>query len=525
MAETKIVNKILRQRNECREERKDRDCREERKDRDCPVCEVGEGKRGKPFWPRYPNNAATAPVVRTIYASTGGSDKHGDGAANRPYATLVRAVRDVPPELPQGVFYRIDITGITEELPSDFALPEWKTWINDGAPLPNQTLTDFQPAVEIFATPQPVAAIPLSDTIINASDVASVVADLITGLQTINLITPRASWTAANILGKQVLVGPTDPEAVINNSVVGQVFSTSSIQITNTASPVYPLSLVEPSAHLHGSGTDYGTIIAANIDNVGFTGVKITSDNGFNGLVAFGSGSCVCQLCELDSPFMVQQSGNQFELQANRVLRSWVYNFPTYGGVIGVVQSLHLNAQPVTNFDSPFFCAPTTVSIRRSVFTACDSIEVDVYEPGGNIDPAGSPHVLIQNTLVQGNPNGDGAAFHGVKGHFTNADFSSNTGNGITVDDGGGLLTLENVGSSTPNGVFGLQISDGMQVTADAATVGNATPLSGATNQVEVGNLAAQTWVSVGAVFAASPNNSINDFAGVTATGARLGQS
>jgi hypothetical protein len=519
MADTKIVNQS--QRNERREEREECKDRKDRKDRDCPVCEVGEGKVGKPFWPHYPKDA---PVLRTIYARSNGSNEHGKGTKDRPYRTLTRAVRDAPPITPPGILYRIDITGITEELPSDYALPEWKTWINDGGSLPNQVLTDFQPAVEIFAMPQPVAAIPVADTIVNASDVASVTTDPLTGLQTINLVTPRVSWTAASILGKQVLV-PADPNAVVNNSVVGQVFSNSSIQITNTAAPVFPLQLVEPSAHLHGSGTVYGTIVAANTDNVGFTGVKITSDNGFNGLVAYGSGSCMVQLCELDSPIMEQQSGSQFDLQANRILRSWVYNFPSYGGVVGIVQSLHLNAQPVTNFDAPFFCAPTAVTIRRSIFTACDSIEVDVYEPGGNIDPAGSPHVLIQNTLVQGNPNGDGATFHGVKGHFTNADFSSNAGNGITVDDGGGLLTLENVGSSMPNGVFGLQISDGMQVTADAATVGNATPLSGATNQVEVGNLAAQTWVSVGAVFAASPNNSINDFAGVTATGARLGQS
>ena len=494
---------------------------------DCPVCEVGEARQGKPFWPQYPVNTATSPVLRTIFARTGGSDKHGDGSANRPYATFVRAVRDVPPETPQGVFYRIDITGLSEELPSDYSLPEWKTWVNEGSQqLPNQSLTDFQPAIEIFATPQPVAAIPSADTIINASDVASVVADPITGLQTINLVLPRTSWTAANILGKQVLYSPTDPGATTDNAVVGQVFSDSSIQITNSQTPpVYPLQLVEPSAWLHGSGTNIGTILATNIDNIGFTGIRITSDNDFYGLFASGSGSCVCQLCELESPLIMGQSGSQFDVQANRVLRSWVYNGPTYGGTIGIVQSLHQDAQPVTNFDSPFFCAPTQVTILRSIFNGCDPIEVNVYEPGGNIDPAGSPHILIGDTLVV-NGDADGIVFHGVRGHFFNVDSSANAGNGITVDTGAGLLTLEGVGSSVVNGNLGLAISDGMQVTADAGTTGNATPLSGGTGQVQVGNLAVQTWASVAAVFLPSPNNSVNDYsAGVTATGSRLGQS
>lgn len=480
---------------------------------ECPVCQVGEGALGKPFWPHYAKEVGDAEsVLRTIFVRPNGSDSHGKGTEHHPFRTLVHAVRVVPPTLPQNTVYRIDITGIDEQLPTDYVLPEWKSWAVSEDPPPN-AITNFQAAVEIYATPQPVPTMPLADTIIEAIDVASVTADPLTGLHTINLLVPRASWTTANLKGAQV----SNPSNEVFTSVVAQVNSTSSILITTTGAPSFPLSIVRPSAHLHGAGTFWGTIRAINIDSIGFTGIKITSDNGFNGLLADGSGTCIAQLCELDSPFVAQQSGSQFDTNANRVLRSWVYNFPTFSGVVGVVQCLVDQATPVSNFDSPFFTAPTTVVIRQSVFSGCDPIEVAVYEPGGNIDGAGTAHILVQNTLVTGGI-ADGFVFHGVKGHVTNCDFAGNAGNGITVEGGGGQLTLENVGSSAPNGGFGVAITDGMQVAADVATTTNATLLAGSSGQIQLG-VATVGWATV-----AAPPNNVADFTGPTATGARISQ-
>ncbi len=461
----------------------------------------------------FPPEFTSPQLLNTIYVRTSGSDTTGDGSIGNPLRTLQFAITKVPYFIPAGQIFRIDITGIDELLPTDYSLPEWKSWAVSEDPPPG-AITDFQAAVEIYATPEPVPTMPLADTIINAADVASVAVDPLTGLQTINLLVPRASWTTANLKGAQVI----NPANAVFTSVVAEVFSTSSILITTTGTPTYPLSIVRPSAHLHGSGTNWGTIRANNIDSIGFTGIKITSDNGFYGLLADGSGTCLCQLCELDSPFVAQQSGSQFDTNANRVLRSWVYNFPTFSGVIGLVQDLIDQATPVSNFDSPFFCAPTTVTIRQSVFSGGDPIEVTAYEPGGNIDGAGTAHILVQNTLVTGG-NADGFIFHGVKAHVTNADFAGNAGNGITVAGGGGQLTLENVGSSTPNGAFGVQIEDGMQVAADAATTGNATPLAGASGQISLGSVGPVLWAAV-----AAPPNNVADYTGPSATGARISQ-
>lgn len=450
--------------------------------------------------------------IVTIYARTTGSDVTGNGSLAAPYATFQRAVQDVPLNISAGSIYRVDITGINETLPTDYTLPSWKAPDVSGLAAtlpPADTLTIFQAPVEIFATPQAVAALPLADTVINSGDVSSVTTDAITGLRTIHLTTPRASWTTANLKGKQVI----DGGSAGNNCVVAEV-TTSTILLANAASPTYPLHLVEPSARLHGAPTNLtGSIHAFNVDCLGFTGIKITSDAGANGLVADGAGQCVCQLCELESPALVQTGGGLFFSSANRIVRCWVYGSPSIMGSVGIVQCM---LDGLTTGILPLLIAPLTGYFRRVVVENCEPIEVTVFEPGGSTDGATTPHLTIQNTLIKGG-TGDGLVFHGTKGHVTNVDVRGCAGNGITVNMGSGLLDLHNVGSSASNTGFGILVNDGMQVVVDAATSGNSTPLNGTAGQTKVGNVAAQTW----AAFTSAGSNT-TDYSGATASGARL---
>jgi len=456
---------------------------------------------------------AFAPSFTTIYVRSTGSDTTGDGSLANPFATLQRAAQAVPLIVPPGAIFRIDITGLDETLPPDYTLPAWKAPLDSFNLPPPNPFTIFQPAVEIFATPRPISTIPLADTIINAGDVASVTTDPLTKLKTVNLIVPRPSWVAGStIKGKLVI----DGAAAVVNTVVAEV-TASSILLAVSASPTFPLQLVEPSAHLHGSPTNsIGAINGDNIDSFGFTGVKITSDSGTQGLGADGNGTCICQLCELQSPFFGQTSGGVFYSNANRAVRCWIYGFPTFCGVSGIVQAL-LDKIDVTT--GPFFVAPATATFRSVVCDGANGpLEVTVFEPGGTVDGATASHLTMKNTLVK-NSAGDGLAWHGGKGRVLNSDFASNTGNGITVSQGGGLLDLDNVGSSMANGGFGIRITDGMQVLADVATTTNASPLTGAGGNISLGSVGVVTWATV-----AAPPNNVADFAGAAATGARVAQ-
>ena len=94
------------------------------------------------------------PQVNTIYARPTGNDGSGDGSLAQPFATLVAAVLAVPPTIPAGQRYVIDVTGLDETLPANFTLPAWKApWTTDIVSVGADAL--FTAAVAIQATPQP----------------------------------------------------------------------------------------------------------------------------------------------------------------------------------------------------------------------------------------------------------------------------------------------------------------------------------------------------------------------------------
>jgi hypothetical protein len=109
----------------------------------------------------------------------------------------------------------------------------------------------------------------------------------------------------------------------------------------------------------------------------------------------------------------------------------------------------------------------------------------------------------MENCLVK-NGTGAGVILHGNEGRLKNVDIQGCQGDGLVVDKGVGYLTLENVGSTLPNGAggagVGLRVNDGQSVTPDAATYSSPTPLSGfggiGVNDMKVGGLAVRSWAN-----------------------------
>jgi hypothetical protein len=61
-----------------------------------------------------------------IYVRPPGDDSTGNGSEQFPFRTLQNAARYVPAKIPAGHRYIIDVTGITETLPTDYTLPPWE---------------------------------------------------------------------------------------------------------------------------------------------------------------------------------------------------------------------------------------------------------------------------------------------------------------------------------------------------------------------------------------------------------------
>jgi len=425
-----------------------------------------------------------APQEVTIYARTFGSDEDGDGSLGNPYATMQRAVRDVPGIIPAGVIYFVDITGITEELPAGYTLPPWKsaeTFIVNFTGTFRVTM-----AVNIQADPEDVPLVPASDSIISVADLAgaTIMNDPITDLVKIELNASRPSWANNALKGKQILgaVGGDENVVIYQSANVGGTNAT--IWITNDFVPTAPMRIVQPSATLT-SEDPFGIVIRANnIDSITFGGLRIlSSDN--NGLFSDGNGNIAVQLSEMESPFI-----SSVATEGARYVRSWTRGFPSFASPCTFLNKTFFDA----TFDSAFALSFSAAwaSMRCSVFDGCDPI--DPYFAIHIIFPAAMLQFNISKTLIR-NGTGDGVIFHGGNGTLENVDIYNCAGNGVTAQDGMGQLVLNNVGTSgTQNGGVGIRVNDGMQVRVDAATSGSSTPLTGAGGDMQVGSLAQRPW-------------------------------
>ena len=520
MADTKIVGgkSVVRDRGREHEHHDECNCHVDHK------TIGGKGTRHHPFEViGLPGAQPFALTTTVIYARPNGSDSRGDGKTpETAYATLQRAVLDVPLILEPSVTYYIDITGLDETLPDDYTLPAWKAPVGRHATIPPYDRYFFSAAaVNIVAVPQPTPGLG-ADGIINFGD-GAISFDPITDLYRFTFTVPRPALVGAE--GKRLVVNASSSDGVANGIITsvgpgGTYVETASSSSFSPDPSDYPLTVMDLSASLHGSGFQFGTLNVFNVDCIRFAGVDIHSDVGNYGLYAEGLGTTITEMCDLDGPHICTVADSVvYASSFNRILCSHVTSFCEFANSLLFVQSFGEN---LLGFGAPGVAlfTPCHPIITNAVFLDCEPIEVTTYGPGtGQFFPAGTDQFHLQNCLVKGGA-GDGVIFHGNVGLFSGVDVQGKAGSGIVFEKGAGVLQLINCGSSAPNGNFGITITDGGQVAADVATTTNATPLTGSLGgDISLGSVGPVTWATV-----AAPPNNVADFAGPSATGARISQ-
>ena len=452
-----------------------------------------------------PPFAPFTPAQITIYARTFGNDVTGDGTLLNPYATLQRAVRDVPLDIPSGTFYRVDITGITETLPQDYTLPAWKAaWSIDSTIVADPDFL-FIAAVQIQAIPQ-LAGLPSGEDIITSAQLLSQIPDPVSGLIRLKVNGPRPSWGANALRGFFI----EDSTGGGNNCVIWQS-STTGVDATLvlctagalTVTPVIPIRITKPGATINGTtstntvatGSARGVLRAINCDSIGFAGLDVSNLGGlaFPGLAFGGNGSMFAQMCWLASPNIQSWSP-----ALARNVRCWIKGAPTYSNFVTLQQSL-CDAWTSNNWANIFWMA-----CRRVVFDGCVPIDPQSFFPG--IPNVATPVLLwsMINCVIANTPGatGDGIRLHGVNAQLTNVDVYGCGRDGIqALNSGGGHIQLTACGTTSADGTtvvanvrFGLNVQDGMMTAASATTYGNAKPLKGTPNDILVGALPATTW-------------------------------
>lgn len=222
-----------------------------------------------PFWP--------AEVARTIfiYARPGGDDEHGNGSLERPYATFSRAIRDVPMTIVPLERYVVDITGVQELLPPDYAVPPIKSWGYYGVWVDDLDTRVFSNPLTIRAQYVPLSSVPEADRTISAAEVTGVVNDPVTGLLTIST---TKSYPENALAGAIMQTGssPKRTTMVYGNTAGPNSVITLANTSGNAAWFAGPFQLLEQSATLtaqNGNET-YTGISFRHIDSFFVDGIK-----------------------------------------------------------------------------------------------------------------------------------------------------------------------------------------------------------------------------------------------------------
>lgn len=470
----------------------------------------------------------TPAVTRTIYARPSGSDTQGTGTLANPYATMQRAVLDVPLFVEAGVFYNVDMTGCTEVLPANYTLPEWKApWTTDSTVVADPNFL-FVPAVNILAIPQLATAFAGTNTI-PVSDVISQTADPVSGLIRVTFTTNRAAWAANALRGYLI----EDSVGGGNNCVIWQSDATHLVLCTAGALDVTAATswrIVQPGATIRGTsssntvavGSARGCLRAINCDSVGFSGLDIANSASLTapGLALGGNGSMFAQMCWLQSPTV-----QAFSPALGRHVRCWIKGSPSYSNFVTIQQSL-CDTWTGSNWLNLFWMA-----FRGVVFDACAPIDPQSFFPGiananNSVMELNALNVVIANTP---GATGDGIRFHGAQAQLSHVDIYNCGRNGILANAGAGRVQLTTCGTTSADGATvianaasGISVQDGMVAALDATTYNNTKPLHGTTQDILSGNLAG---VSM-ATFAGGTKNLLDITAvaagGATGTGSRV---
>lgn len=423
---------------------------------------------------------AFALTTTTIYARLGGSDKHGKGTLDEPFATFEFAIRNVPSIITPGNRFIVDITGIgVETLPEDWACPPIAC---SQEHISTVQVPDPVAPYFLFATPLTIRAIPqlassLSPADAQIDNVAGANVSLVgPGLVKVTLPVARAAWVPGTLRGLLAVKSLTpDGYATVFDNTTTELFLAITPGDLNggvgplVLSPGEVLAIMEPSATLQAPPADNFTkepIEFGGIDAINFQGIQFQ-----NTMPNIGGGSLLIdsvvnpalELCVINEVTMIGCDG------LGPFIRGCVVRglFDMYDDV-PLVERCYFDGVG-TSF--AFFLYGTVMAWVDSVFEGC------IPFGGGPFIPT---ELTFQPTTLQlircwlRNSLGDALTILSpTRLDLLTVQIDNAAGNGITAT--GPLQVSASEVTGTGNAGVGINFDDGTHVLVDAATtIGNA---------------------------------------------------
>lgn len=194
--------------------------------------------------------------VVTIYARTSGNDDTGDGTLANPYATFVRAMKDVPLNQAADEQYVVDITGLTEEV-NGFEMPAFQPASRGFEfDLTGTDITGIKGAVTIYAEPQ-------TEATIASGEISAQNADSNTGMYT---VVTTNSYTPDEFKGMFIAGSGPWEWAIISGNTATDIETTADTTFTA------PITIMSPGATLQNS-TNFDPVIRQFVGDMAITGI------------------------------------------------------------------------------------------------------------------------------------------------------------------------------------------------------------------------------------------------------------
>ena len=483
--------------------------------------------------------AAFAVKTTTIYARLGGSDEHGKGTLDNPFATFQQAIRFVPNIIPPGETFVVDITGIgVETLPTDYQLPSIQGTYAGGAESPNPFL--FDRPLTIRAFPQLVVTSPATEAIITPG--SGFTRGVGPNALLIDITVPgvRSSWAGGAMKGKQLIRtgggGPAQlgqTTCAIYDSVDDDGFGNAVLRVcqriafivdaaTLSAGPTPgEYQIVEPSATLEGPPpTLFDGVVfnVANVANLAIQGLRIrctVPGAAFAGLQVLNATQNFCELCDL--PDGAYSSGVTLQMAF----------FSTVFGAGGVtvegsqlsLRRSYLRGAQIFGCDGGF-----NNDCFNTVWEDCVPIQNVAWPAGPAPMDIGLSNCLIDGAITDPN-SGLSDAIHLSKGRLNLLDVTiKNTvaGDAINLQDGSYAIIDHVTGSAngTPGVNVGIRTDDGSEARITNTTGGpDLTTVTGgaAGDDVKSGSLAITSYAAALNEYDIPPTSAI-----AVATGSRI---
>jgi hypothetical protein len=373
-----------------------------------------------------------------IYANATGNDTTGTGTEAKPYRTLQRAVRDVPPFIPPSVQYFINITNLGDEvLPPDYALP---AWVGSRA--------FFDSNVMIVADQEPVRSLsPAARTV----TVTAASANYTT--KTIQVTDASQNWAPDSLKGQFLSFGdPADPLISVVYSNTNNTLFVSG----NDGDPVVPQpgwegTITEPSARFQVSNpASPAGFHVSNISDIYIAGIRVEnlSDPEAFSFLAYNSGLVI---------------------ERSQIIRGWFQNSPrqyyfvsSYGLGASFDSRLYLSRSYIVDSGAGF-TSPAQLALMIHSGTVLENTNVQVGLPAVVDGAAVGGGLAISGVLMKNAPS-DAVKMIGGTGVIS----------GLQVDDtqdGGNALSFTGpckyvLGSviGTGNEGVGVFCTDGAQI-------------------------------------------------------------